>query len=85
MKEPIGAQSLQAMASLGLEELRAAFFTDSNIARPTEPGMYGDRSHIDVLGDRKEVAEASQLADKLKEIEASRDVRERESQELTRE
>ncbi len=36
-----GAGSLQAFFRQGLSEIRGALYADSNIAQPTEHGMYG--------------------------------------------
>ena len=37
----IGAGHAKAMLRQGLDELRAAMYTESNVAQPTEYGMYG--------------------------------------------
>lgn len=51
----IGAGSLQAMARLGLQELRnAASFEGSNVVAPTEKGMYGTAMASDVKDQRNE-------------------------------
>jgi hypothetical protein len=48
----IGAGSLSAMGRQGLNELRAVFFPDSNIAQPTEAGMYGTATPAEVAKSR---------------------------------
>lgn len=58
---PIGAGHLEAMGRLGLKELRAAaFFHDSNIAQPSEQGLYGTATPQEVM-DSKVPDEPSQL------------------------
>lgn len=83
----IGDQALKAMGALGLEELRNAIFAQSNVAQhSTEPGMWGDRSYGEVADDRNQSASQerkSLLAEKIKQVEMTRDGREHEPPELT--
>lgn len=83
----IGDQTLKAMIALGGEEIRNALYPTSNVAQhSTEPGMYGDRSYGDVAHDRMAQSDpqrSSLLAEKIKQAEPARDVREREPQTLT--
>jgi len=48
----IGAGSLQAMGRLGLQELRNTMYAGSNVAAPTEKGMYGTALISDVQEQR---------------------------------
>lgn len=50
---PYGAGSLKAFWRQGLAELRAAVYTDSNIAQPIDGGMYGRETPGGVDDDRK--------------------------------
>lgn len=60
----IGAGSLQAMGRLGLQELRNAAYAGSNVAAPTEKGMYGTAMPSDVNEQRgAEPMSESWLAD----------------------
>ncbi|MDB5325429.1 MAG: hypothetical protein JWM57_998 [Phycisphaerales bacterium] len=85
----IGDQTLKAMASLGLEELRNAAYAQSNVAQHSvEPGMYGDRSYGDVSADRTEGVEPerkSLLAEKIKQAEVAHDGRGQQPPELCQE
>jgi len=78
----IGDQSLTAMGSLGVEELRNAFYPNSNVAQhSSEPGIWGERSYGDVADDRHKAASQerrSMLADLVKQTEVPRDGREPE-------
>ena len=84
----IGDQTLKAMASLGLEELRNTIMPDSNVAQQSsEPGIWGDRSYGDVSQDRNAQAAPetkSLLAEKMKQVELAHDGRDREPQEISR-
>ena len=53
-KPKIGAGHASAMARQGLHELRAAFYTESNIAQQPEMGTYGTLTPGEVADSRKE-------------------------------
>lgn len=75
-EEPkIGAGHAAAMLRLGLKELRAAaFHPESNVAQPSEYGLYGTRTPGEVAESRKEMTlDAEQehvLGDRLQQAEA---------------
>ena len=48
----IGAGHASAMFRQGLSELRAALYTDSNVAQPPQAGMYGTRTQGEVMQER---------------------------------
>ena len=52
-KPKIGNGTVAGMAPLGLNELRGAFYTGSNIAQPTEYGIYGHQTPGEIADDRK--------------------------------
>lgn len=52
----IGAGHAAAMARMGLKELRAAFYPQSNVAQPSEYGLYGTRTPGEVAESRKDTA-----------------------------
>ena len=52
-KPKIGNGHVAGMARLGLNELRGAFYTGSNIAQPTEYGIYGHQTPGEIAEDRK--------------------------------
>jgi hypothetical protein len=70
------------MLKLGLSELRAAFYPGSNIAQPTEYGVFGKETPGEVAdmreGDRVRDEERSVLGEKLEAAEAKRDLAARE-------
>ena len=49
----LGAGHASAMARQGLAELRAAFYADSNVAQPTEYGMYGKPTPQEIVSDKQ--------------------------------
>jgi hypothetical protein len=49
----IGSGHAAAMARLGLKELRAAVFPDSNVAQPSEYGLYGTLTPGEVAESRR--------------------------------
>lgn len=53
----IGAGHASAMWRQGLAELRAAFYPESNIAQPTQYGIYGTLTPGEVADSRKPEAE----------------------------
>lgn len=86
----IGDQTLKAMASLGLEELRNSLYPTSNVAQhASEPGVWGDRSYGDVASDRTadspDPQRPSLLAEKIKQAEIAPAGRGQDPQELSRE
>jgi hypothetical protein len=90
----IGAGHLKAMARQGLKEIRGALYTHSNVAQPTEYGMFGTATPGEV--DRaiqesargpepeKDEGKDSALAERMREAE-SRGDRQDGAQELDRE
>ena len=55
----IGAGHARAMARQGLNELRAVFYPDSNVAQPTEMGAYGTVTPVEVTRQRQGSAPSS--------------------------
>jgi len=53
-KRKIGAGHLGAMGRLGLRELRAAAYTDSNVAQSPEYGLYGTATPGEVSESRRD-------------------------------
>lgn len=49
----IGAGHASAMARQGLAELRAALYSDSNVAQPPQYGLYGTKTPGEVQEDRE--------------------------------
>ncbi|MFN7742726.1 MAG: hypothetical protein ACK5Q8_04685 [Phycisphaerales bacterium] len=82
----IGEGHAAAMARLGLKELRGAFYPQSNVAQPSEYGLYGTRTPGEIADDRRPDGdeEKSVLADRLQQAEV-RDDRARDSKSLERE
>ena len=82
----IGAGHAAAMARLGLDELRAAMYTKSNVAQPTEYGIYGTKTpgevaesrRADERGPDEEPQNDSVLDDRLRQAERNADDRSRE-------
>lgn len=81
----IGEGSLEAAARQGLRELRAACYTDSNVAQPAEYGMYGTKTPGEIAEDRRgdgrdpedEMSQGSVLGERLREAESRADRDER--------
>lgn len=75
-KPPIGAGSFEAWMRQGLKELRGALYPESNVAQPTEHGMYGTVTPGEVRDQRKEAIRDSGedkdsiLADREQQAEA---------------
>ena len=85
-KAPLGAGSLQAFARLGLQELRGALYPGSNVAQPTEQGMYGTATPQEVTKEKQAEAtpqkEESSVHRELREATERAEVeREKESKE----
>lgn len=85
-KAPFGAGSLKAFGRLGLQELRGALYPESNVAQPTEQGMYGSATPQEVAKDKQEEAipqkEESSLDRHLREATERAEIeREKESKE----
>ena len=53
-KPKFGATHVAAMGRLGLAELRAALFTDSNVAKEGEMGLYGTTTPGEVAQERED-------------------------------
>lgn len=49
----IGAGHAEAMLRQGLSELRGAFFNESNVAQPSQYGLYGTKTPGEVADARK--------------------------------
>lgn len=64
----IGAGHFGAMARQGLAELRAALYTDSNVAQPAQYGMAGVPTPSEVSNARAEVYQEP-LADSRSAVE----------------
>lgn len=77
-KDKIGSGHMRAMGKLGLAELRGAFYPGSNVAQPTEYGVFGKETPGEVSqmrdADKARDEEPSILAEKQKAAEAKRDV-----------
>lgn len=85
MTQKIGAGHVKAMGRQGLRELRGALYPQSNIAQPTEYGVFGTQTPGEVAESRRddgkemeeEARTGSVLADRIEQIQA-RDVRGRD-------
>lgn len=94
---PFGTGHAAAMARLGLSELRAAFYPESNVAQPGDLGLYGNATPVEVTEARRgeakdpepqptpeaEPGQGSILADKIKQAE-TREPPERDDRDLDR-
>ena len=49
----IGAGHVKAMFRQGLKETRGAFYPESNVAQPTEYGIYGTQTQGEIASDRR--------------------------------
>ena len=86
----IGAGHARAMARQGLNELRAVFYPDSNVAQPTEMGAYGTVTPVEVTRQRQGSAPSSTkdcsiVESRVQQAETSRDTGSRDSMELSKE
>jgi hypothetical protein len=73
--QKIGAGHASAMFRQGLRELRGALYPESNVAQPTEYGIYGTRTPGEVAEARRSEVreqdeEPSVLAGKVQQAEA---------------
>lgn len=72
----IGTGHASAMFRQGLRELRGALYPESNVAQPTEYGIYGTRTPGEVAQDRREQTQElneeapSIIGERLREAEA---------------
>jgi hypothetical protein len=75
-KDKIGSGHARAMAKLGLAELRGAFYPSSNVAQPTEYGIFGKETPGEVaqLREPGPDEEPSVLGERLKAAEIKRDI-----------
>lgn len=76
-QDKIGSGHVRAMGKLGLAELRGALYPNSNVAQPTEYGVFGKETPGEVAQSR-EGLDANQeplsvLAERMKAAEAARD------------
>lgn len=77
----IGSEHLGAMARQGLAELRGAFYNESNVAQPSQLGLYGTKTPGEVMQDRRaderdvdvEEEYSSTLSDTLERAEAMKE------------
>jgi hypothetical protein len=53
-RPPIGSGHAGAMGRLGWKEIRGAVYPGSNIAQPSEYGLYGTKTPGEVAEDRRE-------------------------------
>lgn len=90
-RPPIGAGSFQAWMRQGLKEVRGMIYPESNVAQPTEHGMYGTVTPGEVRDQRREEAhgveedKGSILADREQQAESrAREEQERDSKEMER-
>lgn len=56
-KKKLWSEHAPAMWRQGLRELRGAFYPDSNVAQPTEQGVWGTKTPGEVADDRRESEE----------------------------
>lgn len=73
--QKIGAGHASAMFRQGLRELRGSLYPESNVAQPTEYGIYGTRTPGEVAearrsDGREQDEEPSVLAGKVQQAEA---------------
>ena len=75
----IGSGHLRGMAKQGLAELRAAMYPGSNVAQPTEYGVFGKETPGEVAMQREELNSdqepGSVLGKRMKAAEAKRDAK----------
>lgn len=71
-RRKIGEGHAAAMARLGLKELRGAFYSQSNVAQPSEYGLCGTRTPGEIADDRRRDGdeEKSAIAERLERAEA---------------
>jgi hypothetical protein len=71
----IGDGHAAAMMRLGLKEIRGAFYPQSNVAQPSEYGLYGTRTPGEIAEDRRLDGdqEKSVLAERLERADAQPD------------
>lgn len=71
----IGSGHLRAMGKLGLAEIRGALYPSSNVAQPTEYGVFGKETPAEIsqLREHNRDEEPSILGERLKTVEANRD------------
>lgn len=53
-KEKIGEGTLNGMARQGLAELRGAMYVNSNVAQPTQYGIYGVMTQSEIVDAKKD-------------------------------
>jgi hypothetical protein len=88
--QKIGSGHAAAMWRQGLAELRAAIYPESNVAQPSELGLYGRATPGEIAearrSDGREANEepSSTLADRIQEAESRADDRDREPPEPER-
>jgi len=56
-KPKYGAGHASAMGRLGLQELRGAVYPGSNVAQPSEYGLYGTMTPGEVAADRRDTVQ----------------------------
>lgn len=86
----IGTGHAEAMFRQGLSELRGALYTDSNVAQPSQYGLYGTKTPGEVQQDREAdvpaggVSEVSILEKRLEAMERDNAEREPRDPEMER-
>lgn len=89
-KPKIGAGHAKAMGRLGLSELRGALYNQSNVAQPSQYGLYGTSTPGEVEKDRKgegldrNEEPSPALEERLKPGPGERETREPDSREIER-
>ena len=66
-KPKLGAGHAEAMARQGLAELRAAFYAGSNIAQPTEYGIWGRPTPQEVVESKEEDLSGGVVSSRVEE------------------
>lgn len=85
--QKIGEGHAAAMLRLGLKELRGSLYPESNVAQPSEYGLYGTKTPGEVAESRRSLEPAleeekgSVVADRLRQAE-SRDDHGKDNREL---
>ena len=85
--QKIGEGHTAAMLRLGLKELRGGLYPESNVAQPSEYGLYGTKTPGEVAESRRgselnlEEEKGSVVADRLRQAE-SRDDHGKDQREL---
>lgn len=94
-KEKFGAGHASAMGRQGLRELRAAMYPESNVAQPTDYGIYGNKTPGEIADERDpekgehdkggDQEPRSTLKDCLNRAESQREASSRDNRDLSKE